>query len=178
MDNSSSPISNKAYILAADVGQLVNVQYDTTHSGAYTENLVDAFDEYGVYSEYHSYNADTVVNSLLNSIPIVMSARRYDSAGEEHGHAFLVDGYEMYRDSIVETYILTYPNGSHIPVLEPEPFQVVYYYSSPYIRYFKMNWGWGDYWNYGSYALYGAWEVNGKSYDHDFYMVHNFKAIE
>lgn len=173
MNNNDTLALNKAYTLIADIGRLANASYSNTGTGAGLDDLILAMEQYGLSGVLSTYNADTVVNSLMRSVPTITDAYRYDYAGNEYGHTFLIDGYQMYRDSIVDTYILTYPNGSHIPVLEPEPFQVVYYYTSPYIRYFKMNWGWGDYWNYGIYALYGTWEVNGKSYDRYFNMIHS-----
>ena len=175
MNNSDSVSVNQAYKLIADIGMRSNTLYDATGSTSSFTSLIESMEDYQIGGEMEPYQIDTVVNYLHNDLPVLMRGGHSTSDG---GHFFLIDGYVLFRDKYVDTYLMYSVDpgdGSFIPCPTIEQYV---YYSTPYIQLLKMNWGWGaGVWHSTRYALSGVWEAGGHSYDAGMYMMCNLSTI-
>lgn len=174
MNNNTSSLGNKAYFLVQDLAKRMNVIYHENTADSHLDSLVHAFADYGIHSESSVYQKDTVINHLLRGIPVPVRAKKVNS---NIGHAFLIDAYKRYRTKVVETYLNYYVDPSGGPV--PMPFETQnVYYTSPYVKYIRMNWGYGDITdNYVDYSPQGSWVIDGILLNHDFKMIHDISIL-
>ena len=164
------------------------MQYGNIVSLALTANLPDSvFIRYGITCSYDPYNADTVYNSLVNGMPVIVRADgtvNYYSGECGDGHCFIIDGCKSYRIHSTYYYEWVWENGHGGVPVPCLPEMVVEQYSSPIITHFKMNWGWaGDSdhnYNNDYFAKSGNWEVtlNGNQYNfiYNREMIYDFAA--
>ena len=147
----------------ADVGRRINMKYGNTESLAKVEDLVTkVFSPYGISCTFSNYDANQVINSLQNGMPVLLSAfSRYPSNAEtkKDGHAFITDRYKRSRIVTQNYYVWvydTYPPNKPIPMVKDK---IEYTYSSPKISMIGMNWGWGyDYYSPDEwFSLTGDW---------------------
>ena len=184
--------------LIACVALLANTTFGNNGSGASTEDLSDdCFPAFGISSVFTDYDASVVKMSLLNEMPVIVSADGTSSWFNFHdGHAFIIDGYKRIQMKYTYEYMWVWdyydPNLSYPKI----PTETEIAYSSPMITHFKMNWGWGpsewmfidgDWRYYLSYndvffACSGDWIVNINETDYNFIyrrkMIYNFEGPE
>lgn len=161
--------------LIADVGRRVNMKYQDGKSGALPKDLVDGvFAPYGISCKYISYDTESLKNSLLKGVPVLLEARSSSS-----GHAFIADCYKRYRTVVRNTYEWVYDSRPTDQPVPEVPGKVEYTYYSPIISMIGMNWGWGPSYNNGDwYSLTGDW-INKDDPDQDNWnisraMIHEF----
>lgn len=176
-------------LLIGYVGSMVNMHYCDNITGRYSwalpRNLKDnLFDILGINCTYTDYNENVVKNSLLNQLPVIVSASNLIIPVDGNIHCFVIDGYR--RTCIKYThhhYFVLDQTPTGIYTL-PEEY-MTYTYSSPQLTEIKMNWGWWTQWkstpvNDGWYSLTGSWYVenNGDYYDfnHNMKMIHGFSV--
>lgn len=146
-------------LFIGSVAHLSHTDFGADVSSAYVSDLHNyTFPFYGVTSTYStSYNRDTVHYYLSASQPVIYGGNRYASLFYWPGHTWVIDGYineiTVYHD-VYEWVYLDEPTG---PVPPHNPYEILSY--STQLKYFKMNWGWGNY--YGEddamYATTGSW---------------------
>ena len=170
----------------ANVGKRLNMDYGDLGSGAYTSDLVNnVFAPYGISCTYASYDTSILKNSLINGMPVLLSARSTyttNTGTEKVGHAFIADRYKRTR-TVTKNYYEwvydSYPTNTPIPMV---PEKIEYTYSSPNITMIGMNWGWGSYYNISSewFSLTGDWISSIEtSYNWNInrHMIYNFQII-
>ena len=155
--------STAAAPLIANVGKLVDMVYGNDGSDAHANKLVeDVFEEYGiscVYAGNYSNNIAQLRISLLNDMPVILSARSL-TAG--YAHTFIADRYKRTRTVTRRHYEWVYENLTppYTPVPAVPPY-IEYSYSSPIISMIGFNWGEMNtyYNNNGWFSLTGDWIV-------------------
>ena len=168
--------------LIASVACLVHMSFGDDGSGAYTSDLTDdCFPFYSVSSDYANYNEFVVKESLLNEMPVIISADGTSSwFNFQDGHAFIIDGYIRYQTETTGEYEWVWDNYNPSINYPKVPNQTLVTYSSPYMSRFKMNWGWGGLHNDASFAASGDWNViiDGDEYNFIYrrHMIHNFSG--
>ena len=120
------------------------------------------FEEYGYSCSTASYSESSVVTSLMNGQPVIISAHPTGFLGIpdfQHGHTFVIDGYR--REKQVSECLYKWVDahtGQYNDTLHPDYFEI--YTGSPQISRIKMNWGWWTQWIAG-------YDVNGVFHDHE-----------
>lgn len=174
--------------LIADVGRRVNMEYGNSVSLARTSDLVDnVFAPYGISCTYTGYNVDLLKNSLLDSVPVLLSAFSNNTATGATGrvgHAFIADRYKRTRTVTKNCYEWVYdsiPSDKPIPMV---PNMETYTYTSPSISMIGMNWGWGSMYNDESewFSLTGDWikspsSTSTNNWNINRNMIYNFQVI-
>lgn len=127
--------------LIADVGQKAKVQYGYEESPAYDSNAAEAFRKYGYNATLKNYNAQEVMNEILDyQRPVYMSGVR---TGAKTGHAWVSDG-AMYKQDNYYYYVEymrddnSYNNLGLTSIEYPTELNM----SSLNLK-FHMNFGWG-----------------------------------
>jgi len=168
---------NSEDVLISYVGMLVNMHYcetdDDGYSWALPRNIKgNILDTYGISSSRGSYDEDIVRESLLNNMPVVVSATDLLIPTDFSIHCFVIDGYRKERTK--NTYRNYFVNdGTIVSDVMPVPY-LSYSYSTTRVTAIKINWGWDTQWavpnpvNDGWYTLTGGWTVtNGETYDYN-----------
>ena len=77
---------------------------------------------------------------------------------EDNGHAFIIDGYKLYRTEVTSNYEWVWddPGTSLVPFIERT---TTVSYQDPQMEAIKMNWGWNNSFDNVWYAPAGTWEV-------------------
>ena len=144
------------------IGWQVGMTYGE-QSGAPLENLVGFFSSEGINSSCADFNSSTIVPSINNNLPVIVSAaatqNNHTFLGLFHlyytyddGHAWIIDGYQ--NKQIKYTYSYEWH-----PNVDPNPLLItpIYYKTEENIiatpNYFSMNWGWDSYSDSGWYAM-------------------------
>ena len=175
--------------LIANVGKRLGMNYGNDSSNAYTDDLVNnVFAPYGISCTYTAYNTGLLKNSLINGMPVLLSAysaHTTNTGTENVGHAFIADRYKRTRIVTKMYYEWVWDSNpsNNIPIpLVPE--KIEYTYSSPDITMIGINWGWGSYYNVPSewFSLTGDWissRCNMSSYNWniDRHMIYGFQVI-
>ena len=170
--------------LVADVGRRVNMSYGDDASGAYTEDLVNkVFAPYGISCSYTGYNEELLKNSLMDSIPVIISAKSTYTTSDgtkKVGHAFIADRYKRTRTVTVNEYEWvydTYPPLTHLPYV---PGKIEYEYSPPYVSMIGFNWGWGSGYNVDTewFCLTGAWIADSRNWNINRHMIYGFRVSD
>ena len=169
--------------LIADVGRRLNTNY--TDNGSFSRvqetDWVDSlFIPYGITCTYTSYNVGLLKNSLLNGMPVLLTAHSIEtrSNGGGVGHAFIADRYKRNRTVTENTYVWVYDTFPPNTPLPEVPSEIEYTYSSPTISMISMNWGWGPINNFvfGWYSLTGDWITSQYNWNIDRHMFYDFHA--
>ena len=190
MDNNNAAIWNNlgipnyAATLIAYVGHLVNMHYGATDSSASMEDLVDnVFGDFGISCDYNTFSSSEITNSLLNGMPVLISA--YGSRSYENGiwqirdgHVFIVDSYMTVTATYKYTYVWRYTGPGLQPYPDPEPLYQTLIVSNE-IDSYRMSWGWNNqYLDHLPFAISGNWEIydNGDTFNYIYerYMINNF----
>lgn len=165
--------------LIANVGIRVGMTYLDNGSKADTYNLVDnVFAPYGISCQYVQYDRDTLVNSLMNEMPVI--ARAGTQADTNVGHSFIIDGYlrEEKRTTYTYTWVWDLPPSPGVGGMEPlqKNDSVSIVYDPPIVNYIKMNWGWeGQIFNEVWYTPSGDWLTNIGNYQYGRHIIFNFR---
>ena len=168
------------------IGRKVQMNYWDDYSWALPSNLkTEVFEDYGYNCSSGSYDEDIVVESLQDSIPVIVTASDLLIPVNGNIHSFVIDAYQ--RSRIVYTHLHHWVPAD--PGIIPPPRDYTdyytYTYSSPYISAIKINWGWGQYGNYaindGWYALTANWYVQpdnepGFTYNYYVSMIYGFEV--
>ena len=161
-------------VLIGYVGQRVDMSYcDNTfgrYSWALPRNLQDDLFEYhGISCSHGDFDEEIIENSLLNQMPVIVSASDLMIPVDGSIHCFVVDGYRSTRTKYTyHHYYVVDEVPSGIYAL-PDDY-CTYAYSSPQVAEIKINWGWSTQWdedapvNDGWYSLTGSWYVNNGGY--------------
>lgn len=125
--NTCSTHSNQIAKLFRQIGEIVEMNYGVTSSGAFAYKISRVFDEFGYsHGYYQNYNTSIATNSLSQNQIILMIG---DNG--EVGHAWVLDGYQDVR---IDNTEYTRPLGT-INWIEGET-------HSSYASYNHLNWGW------------------------------------
>jgi len=187
-DNSSARRQQSA-ILLAYVGNAVGMDYGTT-SSAKTKKLKDLFSDLGISSTFEDYNSTTAWNSLLNNMPVIISAKTLtDEFPFYGGHAWIMDGWKTVTTAYTYYYgwvptpqnnnvdpspMLPVPNPNNPPLIYTETRKE---YSSTQTKTVLMNWGWNNDYNNIYCTLEGAWSpYSGVSFQYLKKMLHGFQV--
>ncbi|MCD8263447.1 MAG: C10 family peptidase [Tannerellaceae bacterium] len=88
-------------ILIGYVGDVVGISYGKNESSGKTENLVKVFSDLGISCKHSSFDGPTVINSIKNNIPVILSAQADKTnwflgliITYDKGHSFIADGYQ------------------------------------------------------------------------------------
>ena len=151
---------------------------------------------YDIYCTKSNFSQSTVVSSLNNSMPIMVSAKTSNSSNAD-GHEWIIDGYNStytvedrrYKWRMVPpdslSYFALYSYDYIYTEAEKQQFfpeviedEIVHEYSSFINYYYKMNWGWHD--NRNSYdydnGLYsfGNWDAGQHDLNYQIKIYHGF----
>lgn len=111
---------------------------------------------FGLHYQTGNYQEDIVYSEIQSGLPVICLAQ--STSG---GHFFILDGYNSY---ITEThYEYTLPSGN---VVE----QIVL--SDPFLKEYRINWGWGSYGRTTTYSVSGSW----LGYDSNKHIVYDFMS--
>lgn len=183
MSYAFSPASNNAEALMIGyVGDAINMHYRNNYSWAIPNNLrTMLFSDLGISSSHGNYDAGYTKSNLLDSLPVIVTASRYVIPYDGDIHCFVIDGYRRTR---IETITYHYWVEGILDITIPEPYYT-YSYSSPEIKYFKINWGWWDQWdpdnpvNDGWFSPTDDWYVDtGANYIYNRTMIYNLAVSE
>ncbi|MBC7774710.1 MAG: thiol protease/hemagglutinin PrtT [Phycisphaerae bacterium] len=92
--------------LMLHAGLAVEMDYGTSGSSAYPSDIADAMEEYFNFQEGDLEDRDDysdaewiqkLQTSINSGIPVIYNGRRIDPEGEEHGHTWVLDGYDDNR---------------------------------------------------------------------------------
>lgn len=176
-------------ILIGYVGESVNMHYhdgSLQYSWAVPVNLKsDLFEKHGISCSHDAYDEDIVKNSLLDNMPVIVSASNLMVPVDGKIHCFVIDGYRRTCTKYTHRhhFVLDEPPGGMYVM--PEDYYT-YTYSSPELTSIKINWGWSSQWttglNDGWFTLTGDWVIqNGdQTYDYNYYrkMIYGFTVAE
>lgn len=137
--------SNVAKLMAY-IGDIVNVNYTSDGSSAtnsdFISNMEQTFDMTIDYTT--TYSANDVYNTLLNELPVIISANPTQARGLARGHMWLIDGYVTKKKTLI-CYYATFTTPQ-----TPEFLATLDKSDADYSRttestqmYFHMNWGAG-----------------------------------
>lgn len=183
-----SPTMLPEAILISYVGLRVNMHYCDDIFGQYSwalpSNLkTDLFEYHGINCSRGSYDENTVKSSLLNQMPVIVSASNMLVPLDGNIHCFVIDGYRRTRTQYTHYHYYVLDETPTGPYMMPKEY-TTYTYSSPQLTSIKINWGWSSQWgsnpiNDGWYSLTAGWTVtNGGTYDYNYYvnMTYGFEA--
>lgn len=160
--------------LVAQVGVQVGMKYGNNESGAKTKDLVSkVFAMSGIDCKRTSFNADKLLSSLKDGMPVVASAKPWEDAG----HAFIIDGYK----SNVTKYYCDYQWMKYLGNGEYEPESRYLHevtYSSPKLQEIYMNWGWGGSYDDIAFAPSGTWSPGGANLSLEKMMIYDFAVAK
>ncbi|MBO7618161.1 MAG: C10 family peptidase [Bacteroidales bacterium] len=184
-------------VMIACIGTRMQMNYGNNGSApdlSFADMVDYVFNQYGIDCDYASYSESCVKNSLINGLPVIVSAKEqwYPNWNLTiPGHAFLIDGYKRTRVKTTTHYTFhPYDPENYDPTSHPS-YDVITY-SSPEITSVKMNWGFWTQWyidgdhnteylNDGWYTLTGDWYVtnNSNQYNYHYYrkILYNFSVI-
>lgn len=165
-------------ILIGYVGERVGMHYCDNvfdkYSWALPRNLKDKLFEYhGIACTHGVYDEDAVERSLLDHMPVIVSASDMAIPVDGDIHCFVIDGYRAtHTQYAYHHYFVLDEIPSGIYALPDE--YMTYSYASPQVAEIKINWGWRNQWqndpvNDGWYALTSGWyvDVNGEHFNYD-----------
>lgn len=170
------------------IGAVIQTGYENDFSWALPMFLrIGIFNSYGYPCIVNDYDEEIVKSSVLDSLPVIVTASDQLIPVNGRIHSFVIDGYRIKRTKITvyHHWIPELPLPD-IPLGETDATKAQVYadyysysYSEPEISDILINWGWSSQWsssptNNGWYSLTAGWEVsNGGVYDYN----HNIKII-
>lgn len=149
-------------LLIGHVALLTDVEFEPGGSSADTKDLHDiTFPYYGLSSNYSTtYNRDTVYNNLKDGLPVIFAAKRRKNIFSNVGHSWVIDGYVDEITFYHDVYEWQYVTEPTVPVPNYPPYEIITN-QSPQLKFFRMNWGWGNSYPYyeddGVYSTSGSW---------------------
>ncbi len=174
-------------IMIGYVGTAVNMHYCDNIFGQFSwavpSNLKsDLFEPLGISCFHGSYDEGIVRSSLLNEMPVIVSASNLAIPIDGSIHCFVIDGYRRTQIKTTHHFRYIYDEVPSTIMSSPMPEEYeTYEYSTPRFANIKINWGWSSQWtrgvNDGWYALTSGWTVtNGETYDYNHYvkMIYGF----
>ena len=193
MDTTSLPINSynrPEAIMIGYIGKTINMHYGSEYSWAIPANLrTNLFNPAGISCSHGDYDEEVVANSLLNLLPVIITASDQLFPINGRIHSFVADAYKRTRQKYIHTHHWVGPIPQPDPgessfIVEPGEYDdyTTYSYSYPEVTRIKFNWGWWSQWgddhlNDGWYTLTGGWTViNGGTYDynHNCQMIYGF----
>ena len=167
---------SRAAPLIAFVGKQTNMIYGNEQSGAYPSSLVNnVFGLYGISCQYASFNATFANNSLLAGMPIIAVAVITENTS--FAHTFIIDAYQRVRTVTSDAYQWIPDPGYENTIMPADMF--IKTYSSPYIKYYKMNWGEGDSPYDNTWFMdTGSWLAFDFHFDLSRHMIYGFGVVE
>lgn len=177
-------------IMIGYVGMTVNMHYCDGAFGQYSwalpSNLkTELFENLGISCSRGSYDENIVKTSLLNQMPVIVSASDLMIPIDGDIHCFVIDGYRRTCTKYTHYHYFVLDEIPSGPYMMPKEYNT-YTYSSPQLTSIKINWGWSSQWyntpvNDGWYSLTGGWTVtNGGTYNynHNRNMTYGFAVAE
>lgn len=163
-DLMESPLDSCDYrgLLIGHVASSIDVEFAPESSSADTKDLHDnTFPLYGLSSNYSTaYNRDTIYKNLKDGLPVIFAGKRRNNLFNSIGHSWVIDGYVDERTTYHDVYEWQYVTVPTVPVPSYPPLEIITN-QSPVLKYFRMNWGWGNYEPYyeddGVYSTSGSW---------------------
>lgn len=185
-------------IMIGYVGSLTGMNYNNEYSWTFPVRLkTNVFEPLGFSCSSGDYNENIAKESLLNNIPVIVTASNLLIPIDFDIHCFALDGYKCMVTEYTNHYYWVqdeFPSsdpGVLIPIFDdPEhnhPGYSLITYSNPYLSEIKINWGWASQWAYipvndGWYTLTGSWVVqNGNDtydYNHNRSMIYGFQITQ
>ncbi len=179
------------------IGKTINMNYGGGYSWVLPANLrTNLFYPNGIDCDHDGYDESIVANSLLNHIPVIITATNLLIPVDFDIHCFVADAYKRTRIKYITWHHWVGPiplpdPGESSIILEPGEYDDynTYSYSSPAVTAIKINWGWCTQWhdydengddpplNDGWYSLTGNWTVNNGGiydYNHNRTMIYGF----
>ena len=159
------------------VGARILTDYHNTFSWALPAALRTLlFNAEGYNCTSDDYNETIVMNSLINMLPVIITASDQLIPINGRIHSFVIDGYRTKRTKYYHHYYWVWdnPEAAHNHLTPVDYYG--YTYSSLRID-ILINWGWKSEWespgiNNGFYSLSSGWEVtNGSTYDYNYNVV-------
>lgn len=145
--SSMLPPKNDTYAIAnliKDVGTDIHTKYDTSGSGAHTEDAISLLKSYNyIVGNVVKYSFSEVKQSIDNERPVVIDGFRWDANKEKMvGHCWLIDGYakETWSKSGEKRYVIMYKDdvtgeiSGNLEVI-PEKGTFSFYY-----QHFNLGW--------------------------------------
>ena len=177
-------------ILIRYIGAVIQTGYENNYSWALPMFLrIGVFNSYGYPCVTDDYDEEIVKTSVLDSLPVIVTASDQLIPVNGRIHTFVIDGYRRKRTK----YTI---NHRWIPEISPDPQlgetgctkaqaysdYYSYTYSDPVVSDIRINWGWSLQWssypvNDGWYSLTAGWEVPGQNvydYNHNIKIIYNF----
>ena len=192
--HASESFSNRPEaIMIGYIGKTINMHYGSSYSWALPANLrTELFNPAGISCSHGDYNETVVSSSLLNLMPVIITASDQLIPVNGRIHTFVADGYLRTRIKYIEHHHWVGPKPS------PEGYDdyTTYSYSSPVVSSIKFNWGWWTQWyhgmingtlhgplNEGWFSLTGGWTVTSSTvdeydYNHNRQMIYGFSVTE
>lgn len=181
-----------AALLIGDIAHRLETDFGAAGSSAYMYKIKTKIcPPHGIDCTHSfSYDASTVYQNLCDSLPVIFGGNYCENLFEWPGHTFVIDGY----DNIVTVTHYVYkwvidsipdPEGGELELPVPIPIGGGHPYeeitvSSPVMRHFFMNWGWGEaYEDNTSYSTNGYWSYgNDPVYQYNREMVYDFEITQ
>lgn len=146
-----------AALLIGYVGKEMHTTYGANSSSTSASRISSIFgSSFGIHYQTGTYDEDTVFSNIQSGLPVICIAWSSSS-----GHAFILDGYNSY---VTEThYEYTLPSGNVVESIT---------LSDPYLKEFRINWGWGSIGRTATYSASGSW----LGYDSNRLIVYDFMS--
>ena len=201
--NPGSVTTSVEYVgdLLIDIADRAGSQFTLNSTSGETSTALFS-NYYGISCTMSNYSQSTVINSLNDSIPVLVTAKISNSPGAK-GHEWIIDGYNSslttvdhrYKWRMVPPDSLSYYGSSSYDYVytesEMQQFypnvienEIIHEYSEFITYLLRMNWGWHDNQNiYNDYnddydnRLYamGAWNGGGYDLNYQIKIYHNFQ---
>jgi hypothetical protein len=153
-----------AYLIGY-MGTNIGMAYGEEGSGASMSDLSSFYGNLGISSSSQSYNSGTVLSSLNNGRPVIVSAKRkyYTSflgipIVHYKGHAWIIDGYEADRVKYTYTYEWVSTGSNNVPLPNPGIRTTESITTTNYQL--IMNWGYAGSYDGYRYTLTGDWTTS------------------
>lgn len=151
--------TNYAAYLIGYIGMNIDMDYDEEGSATGMGDLMDFYDDWGISCGDQDYSSSTVLSSLNNGYPVIVSAdRKYYTTflginiPHYRGHAWIIDGYESRRVKYTYYYEWVGLNTGLTPLPELRTSE-----SISTTKLFIMNWGYSGDFDSNRYTLTGDW---------------------
>jgi hypothetical protein len=178
-------------VLIGYVGELVEMNYCEVGSNRFSWTLpgklkTKVFEPYGISCSQGMYNENSVKSSLLNQMPVIVTATNLLVPLDFDIHCFVIDGYRKTQIKYTHYHHYVYDVDPEEETPAPDEFYT-YTYSVPDVTGIKINWGWWSQWtngaNDGWYTLTGDWVVtnaDGETYDYNYHrnMIYDFAVAQ
>lgn len=136
MDNNVASDFSASFLY--ELGKAMGIEYDSSESSAYIEDVMSALSKYGYTCIKKSHNLNDAISEVDARRPVYM---RGQTKNESYGHAWVCDGYTKNTYTTrLRIMTLEYTSANEIPEFMIEVYrgsesQYVY---GPYLH---MNWG-------------------------------------